>query len=297
MRIDPHALHHEELPEDPATRAQIFSGRILVDRDEHGQLFAYEDIAIPEIDPGVPLRHALLSHEYNKYPLLMDQRAMPTDEERTQFPAIYCHAALRAGGNLTPYEVARELVAALKKKRSAFSSELQQALHVLEDTIEERAIKFDRRLREPLSALVSCIQAEGFPLTFEDIKARSTDPETRKFYYGLKYTLRKATVLLHWYEVPTLYIQRVTEYNDSYDNPITLRYTILSSDRHKAEVELASNWLSGQNDPDLITWELLANDTPIQVLTRERETNYQVLSPLWGEWERRSDDDIDFWLQ
>ena len=224
---------------------------------------------------------------------LVDGRSIPTDQDKKRYPAMLCEAAWQSGGKLALKPVLADVVRVLTEERESprptYSSELTARIVAAQDILSHIRYSGDLRMKPVLKALVEQVEDE-LPTEFEKIDATVPEGKARQRYYALHHSIYAASTLLHWYTVEMLYILKTV----SLDSSVGTHYDILSSDLHRAEVELAAIYASHRSyAADIDRWELLANDTVLRVA--KRLVPYPDLYDLSGEWDKRTDEEIFSW--
>jgi hypothetical protein len=295
--INPQMVPEAELPQEEGTRQAIFAQKILIAQNKEKELVAYDPHA-PSLFPRlIPLRQAILVEgDYGyKYPTLLDRRALPTSEERQQSPAMFCHTVMSARLHLNPTEAASELLRTFDTKeyphQPAQTPNLQAAVGHLQATVKAAHIIHDKRLRPVLQALVDQILLVHLPTTSEEIKAQIPE-KAHALYYYLRFALRRAQVLLHWYEASTLYVIKEVSYEG---NSVGDKHIVVGSDLHRTEVELSASYVWNRHtSPHLDRWELYANDHLLRTVRRDEQ--YDDLYTLSAEWNNRTDEETSNWI-
>ena len=285
-------VSEEQWPTSKSDRQDIHAfithGQGMLMREDDGTIQVYDDEWLCSPEQAVPLSYARVLDWQ-----LVDVRYIATDEEKKQYPAMLCDAARKSGGKLALAPILKDVVRVLTEDRDCplptYTSALGGSIETAQDILQRVRSIGELRLKPVLETLVARVEAE-LPTEFALIDTTLPEGRVRQRYYALHHILYAAHTLLHWYTVKTLYIVKTV----SLDSSVGTRYDILSSDRHRAEVEFAALYTA--NRPyaaDIDQWELLANDTVLRVA--KRLELYSDLYDLSREWDDRTDEAIIYW--
>lgn len=269
-------------------RSLVTEGLGMLMREDDGTILVYDNEWFCTPKQAVPLPHACWINGQ-----LADVRFVPTDEEKKKYPAMLCATACKTGGKLALAPILRDFIRELTEERDSprprYTPTHSTIIVAAQDILSRIRHVGDLRMKPILEMLVARVEAE-LPTEFEAIHAAISEGKARQRYYALHHILYAAHTLLHWHAVKTLYIVKTVSLNSS----VGTRYDILSSDRHRAEVEFAAEYAWNRpHAADIDRWELLANDSVLRVA--KRLENYTDLYDLSVEWDNRTDEEIIYW--
>lgn len=261
---------------------------MLIKKDDGTIIVVDEEEWSDFLEREVPLSFARVENGH-----LVDARSIPTDEDKKRYPAMLCEAAWQSGGKLALAPVLKAIVRVVTDDRESpcptYSPALNASIAAAHTILSRIRYVGDLRMKPVLEDLVAHVEAE-LPIEFEAIHAVIPEGKARQRYYALHHSIYAAHMLLHWYTVETLYILKTV----SLDSSVGTRFDILSSDRHRAEVEIAAIYASHRpSAEDIDRWELFANDTVLRVA--KRLERYPDLYDLSAEWDTRTGQDITSW--
>ena len=310
--FNPQTLTPQQLPKNERTRDALFRGEILVYPDSQNILCAERTATFEDFDPhGIPLAYAVLTSLDGKYDSLFDSRALPSDEDRQNSPAMYSRYAFQSREKLNLLSCIKQLLLILPYQndtynRPAYSERLQKAILAAQQTIDivntYSHFIHDKRMLPLLTELVNAFRDDVlrpahiikddeyvFPEeTIEQIGIRTQ----QLFFFHTRPHYFEAKTLFYWYTVKTLYILRTV----STDESVGTRYTIVSSEKDRAMMEIAHthSW-NHSTDYDIDRWELLANEDVIYSIKRDGRSDHLIA--LANQYDALSDRDWSYFLR